>query len=537
MKRFLQVIIVVALVAALGIFITRWQVETVNRTVELVYDLPGLKELSAQTALPLVQLLTDLKKHGVETIAVQPLTLSEAIVAGQSISPDVLGGLPTIPTELAKLLPLPVKFEEGDFRLIQDLGLQSVPKIAATPWPLEPVWLNFDPSYLIVSGQGELPPEALHGYGGQLALVEFSTPKLKLIPQRELVRLHGISAPEMEVLSGERILNRYLRAVRERNLRILYVRPFIGGEQPWERSLDLLVELQTRLETAGYKLGEAQPFGQWKQGSISLIVIAAGIWASTLLYGQGVFPDLGPLLTVGALVGFSGTVFLLFKNLILAQQGLALLVAIVFPAFALQRGKNYWQIAGITLAGALFVVACLSGTEYLLKVLDFRGVKVAHLLPLVLVAYTVIRPLKSWLSKDVPIRYLIWAGLAGLFGLVYILRTGNFGLPVLQWEITAREFLENVLRARPRTKEILLGHPALYLALNDRQGPKSWWLIVAVIGQISIINTFTHTHTFLLISLLRTIYGLLIGYAIGWLIYKIIQLGKTWYTLATRGDC
>lgn len=536
MKRILQVVIVVALVVSCGIFISRLQVEMVNQHVEIVYDLPGLKELSQNTGLPLEKLLKDLKEQGVQTIAVQPLTLGEGIVAGYPVQEDVLSKLPTASPELAKYLPLPIAFEKEDFIAVTAAGLQVAPKLAPTPWELEAPWLSFNPPYLILSGQGEFPLEALQGYRGQLALVEFSTPQVNFVGTKDLVRLHGISAPEMAISSPERILNRYQRAVRERNIRVLYVRPFIEGEQSWERSLDLLTELQTRLVKGGFTLGRAQAFSPWKPATIWLIVVACGIWASALYYGQGVFPQFSLLLGLGALIGFGGTVVLFLKNFTLAQQSLALLVAIVFPALALQRGKNYWQIAGISLCGALFIVASLSGTNYLIKTLDFRGVKVAHLIPIILVAYTVVRPLKAWLNKDVPVRYLIWAGVAGLFGVVYILRTGNFGFPVAQWEIAAREFLENVLHARPRTKEILLGHPALYLALKDPKGAKSWWLIVAVIGQISLINTFTHTHTFLLISLLRTFYGLIIGYALGWLIFKLIGLGRSWYESWQQGE-
>lgn len=523
MKRVLQAIMLVALLVSFGLLFTRWQLETPNQNVEIVYDLPGLQDLSAKKGIPLTDLLEDLAEAGVQTIAIQPTSLGEMFVANEVLQPEVLAQLPTAATELAKYLHLPVAFQGEELSVVEEAGLEVAPKLVPVPWDVEPLWLRSNPPFLILSGQGEFPLHQLEGYTGRLALVEFSTPGVRNLKTTDLVRLHGISAPELEVLSEERILNRYLRAVRERNIRILYLRPFVEGEQSWERSLGLLEQLQDRLSAAGFTLARAESFAPWQPALWWLVLVGAGIWAGAIYYGHGLFPKFSWLFTLGGAFGWLFTVVLLLKIPSLAQQGLALLAAIVFPPLALQRGKSYWQVAGISLVGALFVVASLSGTDYLIKVQDFRGVKVAHLIPIALVAYTVVRPLKDWLNKAVPVRYLIWAGVAGLVGLFYILRTGNFGMPVPQWELTAREFLENFLGARPRTKEFLIGHPALYLALQDQKGQKSWWLPVAVVGQISLINTFTHTHTPLQISLLRTFYGLVFGYAIGWLVYKISQ--------------
>ena len=115
-------------------------------------------------------------------------------------------------------------------------------------------------------------------------------------------------------------------------------------------------------------------------------------------------------------------------------------------------------------------------------------------------------------------------------GAVYILRTGNFGLPVANMEIVLREFLEKVLVVRPRTKEFLIGHPALYILLRERRGKAAWLMPVAVIGQLSMVNTFSHIHTPLLVTLIRTGYGLVFGYIIGWTVYQLYQLGKGLFT-------
>lgn len=536
MKRTLWMIILLAACVSLGVVVQRWNVERPNRTVEIVYDLPGLLEVSATTGLDLDRIIADLHSAGVETIAVQPASIGDILLTGDVVPADIRSQLPGHIPDLAKLLTLPVAFQEEQFEWVQSAGLKTAPKINTAPWNVEPIWSAYQPELLIVSGQGMMDLTELELSGARLALVEFSTPQIRPADPGSMVRLHGISAPEMLVLSQERILNRYLRAVRERNIRVLYVRPFVHGEDSWDRSLDLLKALGEKLEKAGFPLGQARPFSPWSPHGIWTALAAVGIWAAALLYAWGLLAEWRKILPWGALVALAANLVLLFLSPLLAKQVLALVAAIVFPCLALQWGmmaktcwQRYWFTAAISMLGAVFVVTVLSGTEFLLKLQEFRGVKVMHAVPVALALYTLARPLKSWLDKNVPIRYLVLAAFVGLAGVFYILRTGNFGLPVIGLEVKAREFLENLLLVRPRTKELFLGHPALYFAAQSQQPQRSWWLPVAVIGQISLVNTFTHIHTFLGVSLLRTLYGLVFGYLLGWLAWKVFQWGKRWW--------
>lgn len=532
MKRKLWIVILLAGLVALGLFGQRWLVEKPNRKVEIVYDLPGLLELSEKQGLPLESLLGDLKHRGITQIAVQPENLGEWLLAGKEIPSSIKAELPSEISELDKFLTLPVAFDQEHFVLVEQGGLQAVPKLNTAPWPVEPLWQDSQPELIIVSGSGFFDLNQLGNSQARIAPAEFSEPKLDLAKTQSVVRLHGISAREMDVLSDERILNRYLRAVKERNIRVVYMRPFRTTSDSWERSLKLVTDLQARLEGAGFQIASAEPFAMWQPNRVWTSLVAVGIWAAAILYGGQLFPRFTKLFVVGGILGWLGSVFLLFSKPILAQQILALGAAVIFPCLALEFvwGNKPWQrylgAAGVSLLGALFVVGTLTGSEFLVKLEGFRGVKFMHVLPIALVFFTLVRPLKPWLDKDIPIRYLLFAGFAGLAGVLYILRTGNFGLPVLGFEIKAREFLENFLVVRPRTKEFLLGHPALYLSLQSKNYKKSWLLPIAVIGQISLVNTFTHTHTLLKISLLRTFYGLLFGYIIGWVIYRVYQWGR-----------
>ncbi|MEI7905155.1 MAG: DUF5693 family protein, partial [Candidatus Firestonebacteria bacterium] len=110
------------------------------------------------------------------------------------------------------------------------------------------------------------------------------------------------------------------------------------------------------------------------------------------------------------------------------------------------------------------------------------------------------------------------AVLAGLF-LVASLRSGNLNVPLFPFEEPAREFLEKVFWARPRSKEFLIGHPlmllGLYMFFNKRYEKYKASAILALsagmFGQVSLVNTFCHAHIPFLMSLVRAVYGLALG--------------------------
>jgi len=536
MKRFFWLLIFAAALTAAVLAAGRWQIEGQNRTVELVYDLESVQHLAQALDKPIEALLADLKGAGVETIGVQPETLGERLLSGKPLPPGVRDSLPKDQSELGKWLVLPVAFRADDFALLAASGLKPAPKLAVVSWDVEPIWLASQVDLVIISGSGEFAREDLHHFPGRLALVEFHTPDMEQFSAEvgRMVRLHGISQKEIDKLPAERIISRYLRAVRERNLRVLYLRPFLEGPDPWQRSLALLTDLKASLEREGYILGAAEPFSEWAPSGLWKAVVSAGIWAGAVLYGLSLFPKYHGLMSVAGALGWLVNILLAWREPILAAQISALVAAVVFPCLSVRfvgdgnPRLRYAQAAAVSLLGALLIVGTLTGVEFMLKLQEFRGVKVMHVLPILLVVFSLIRPLREWLNSAIPVKYLVLMGIAGLFGVIYILRTGNFGLPVPDWEIRMREGLEQILRTRPRTKELMLGHPALYLALRSEKPERSWLLPVAVVGQLSMVNTFTHIHSPLSISLLRTLYGVVFGYVIGWLVQQVLRLGKRW---------
>lgn len=67
------------------------------------------------------------------------------------------------------------------------------------------------------------------------------------------------------------------------------------------------------------------------------------------------------------------------------------------------------------------------------------------------------------------------------------------------------------------------------------------FLLIASIGQVSLVNTFAHIHTPIFISVLRTLNGLWIGivigliFIVGWtMVMKVYQ--KAMDTIAAQGE-
>ncbi len=187
-----------------------------------------------------------------------------------------------------------------------------------------------------------------------------------------------------------------------------------------------------------------------------------------------------------------------------------------------------------SLMGALHIVGLLAGTPFFIKADQFAGVKVAHALPLVLVllfysayAFGAWRFWREWLQRP-----MLWGQVAligvvlGAIGLMLI-RTGNEAPgAVPDWELQFRSLLENVMNVRPRTKEFLMGHPMLVVALALLVCRVRSWLPLAMllgtIGQVSIVNTFCHLHSPLEVSVWRVGWGMLIGLAGGFILAGVL---------------
>lgn len=416
--------------------------------------------------------------------------------------------------------------------------------------------------------------ERMRGEGLLYGSVEFGRQRgdeaLARLMEDRLVRVHSISAAEMPRLTPGEAIERYVRAAVERNIRVLYVRlPVSPEKDTLAESLAYTRRLARAVTAAGFGLASPAPLGRvWStaaQWQAAAAVMALGVGGGATLLLACLLPIRPAQQARWALLLGGAAAGLAALPINAGQQLVALAAAVIFPALGLllvrlpadplaPAGENeppyppprpfpilgtYLAIATVTLAGALLVAGLLSELPYLVKNRSFAGVKLATVLPLLVVGAAYLLGLtgttpsfagagRTAVSRarylaDEPLR--IGAALLGLVALgvlaLLLARTGNdAGVGVAGIELRLRAVLDRLLGVRPRTKEFLVGHPALLLGLLLCGLPR-WrrWalaaLLVGMIGQVGMLNSFCHLHTPLRITLLRTFHGFWAGALVG----------------------
>jgi len=240
---------------------------------------------------------------------------------------------------------------------------------------------------------------------------------------------------------------------------------------------------------------------------------------------------------------------------LLMQKILALAAALIFPSLAListfsespAPGKNKLyqaiylviKVIAITAVGILLMIGLLADYRFMNGIESFPAVKLALVLPVLIVAaYFFFQSgegnLREKIMNALQLKISIITIFAGFLALAIlgflIARSGNFIIPVPKFELFFRKWLEILFYVRPRSKEILVGYPFLLLAVHSYlKGEKKWlwiWAAIGVIAPVSVFNSFSHIHTPLCFSLIRTLNGLIIGTFFGIILLAIINKFK-----------
>ncbi len=359
-------------------------------------------------------------------------------------------------------------------------------------------------------------------------------------------RLHAMQQAEADRTALSTIVERYAKAYRERNVRWLLVRPpSLGGPGPLRGMAQTLLAVERAVVAEGGVVRTPRPFDDpvpapWVAPLIALAALPALAWGVGALFPRGRARQ-AALLAIGLLAGLG----VVEPTRPLAAFGLS--VAFPILGYLWLRAKPeapvplaYAVVTGLSLVGGLCVAGMLVGLPYMLQLEQFVGVKASVGVPLLVVGLILlvdhVRPSELWAKP------ILWGtaavGLVGLAALAFMLaRTGNENpAAVSDLELRFRSVLDRILHTRPRTKEFLIGHPALVVGLALRRlagsrptlGPwASILLVVGAIGQTSVVNTLCHLHTPLDVSLTRVVIGWVLGGILGavawWGVRRIVQ--------------
>ncbi len=382
-----------------------------------------------------------------------------------------------------------------------------------------------------------------------------------------VIPVHSIPSDELAKTPEDEAVSRFRRAVRERGIKMVYVRPYttlygLSPEEALERNIEYIEEIAAGIRADGFEIGDVEPMGPFIISQFLRAICLAGAAAFVWLLASAVlkmpaFPGIA-LAFITFLMGVylpSGEGKLSIDFLAkLAALGTACTVpALSVSLFFLGRqeggracgfGENAVKWVGacaVTIAGAVFIAAMLSQRSFFLRLDQFVGIKLSFLLPLliVFVVYMIKTDMRFSEFLATPLKYSeVIAGLVLLAALaLYILRSGNDAAGAVSGiEVHLRATLENLLQVRPRTKEFLIGHPALLIAGLFPASKKNFFpllvLFAGLICQISIINSFCHLHTPVAITWTRTTVGMLLGFGTGACLRAVIPLLKKIFTFS-----
>lgn len=402
-----------------------------------------------------------------------------------------------------------------------------------------------------------------------------------------VARLYSIPKDEQPKLKMDVAVERWANTDEERNIRIDLLRIYEkadGDLSLLDTNMKYISDTKDKLESKGFTIGKASHFEPYFGNKILQIIMLLGVCAAGVLYISLVVPNL----SVKYLYGLLGITFvicavpiLIGGGTLIRQMG-ALVAANVFPvlgmisqldvirrnrlvgklkygALALKSIRAIVCASIISFVGAMFLSGLLSDVEFFLEMNVFRGIKLTFVLPMILVAIAFIKrfdifgdnllnppafkeQVKRILNLHVSVKALFGFLIALIAAGIYVGRSGHTdGVPVPGIELKLRAILEQAFYARPRSKELFIGHPAFMLMMMAwyRKWPAALFFIltlIATIGQGSMVETFAHMRTPVFMSLMRGFDGALWGAILGLVIMGALYLWQYISSSIDRGN-
>lgn len=388
-------------------------------------------------------------------------------------------------------------------------------------------------------------------------------------------KVYSIDPAQLARISPRDMAEQWGRAISQRNVRIIYLRPLTASykvaDENFKGTLESVNEIRNRINYMNMKIGTAKGFGEINQNILVQLIIAIGTIAGGFLILQSLFKEkkwlyilfvLGMVVLIGLYV--SPNIYKVFGDLM--NKAIAFAAATIFPSLSaiyllyiynkyskskkltlLELMKNSTAIfiiaILISVVGGVYVGAILSGSEYILKLDTFRGVKLSFIIPILFFIGAYIlkigiftdkeeRPLgvilqsNKLLNTTITVKYGAAVALILIVMAVLILRSGNNLITsVSSAELIIRNFLEKYLVARPRTKELIAFPILMLIGILSNYKHKQLAFLAMIIGMIGIegvVNSFCHIRMPILITTISSIYSLIFGIIIGTIMMVII---------------
>jgi Family of unknown function (DUF5693) len=605
------------LVASFSVY-RRYQAETANRATELASEYETIEALAAGQGISIDDAIESLKAQGLTTLVINEETIGEMISSGSLILESTAipqkAGLPINlsairfrdPTMMSRVQRgLNIRFGALMANSTPREDLLALPAVSAnlvrqTGIGLPPVETGYARRHglRIVARSGNVlgstnaavasTLEWLHDSGASVFLalgdqmvgrrdgidnaiaslrkfdLLYATAEFTKIGDDAnvvstapdlVIRLHSAQVAELDKLSNADAVERYVKAARERNMRILLVRPLdISGPQPLAAYGEFLKSIGDGIRTQGGEVGLAKPFIE--PNVPRPVILTLAVLGAALLFGLLSATVSKPQLRTASAIfcavvaAASVTKFGLHLNALLLSMAFPTLGFIVLDHVRFRTWPDsvriptaFLMISAFSLLGGLYVAGLLNGLAYYIKADEFLGIKISVFVPILVVAAVFATRWTDW--KKTLATGITWG--SALLGLVLIAalgimiaRTGNDGgVGASDGELLFRSALEQFLHVRPRTKEFLVGHPALWIALgmyfrymNTEKIPteklarlRSWTILalaLGAVGQTDIVNTLCHLHIPVVLSVVRVTLGIVLGCIVGSVLWAVV---------------
>ena len=521
----------------------RLGLEKDNRNAAIIVDYRDIIPLAEEAGLSNVEALISLREKGVSGLMVNEFISADVEYA---IPPDFTGP------------------DYGGLKDGADAGLNIFYRIApAQTWQLRdsmkttrqiltdyPQIVMAAPSGETAIGYPDMKPLAslLKEHSVSVAQIEFSrqlgAPQLDWLAFPNIVPLHSVTNKELAArrISRQTLHERLVRAAVERSVRILVLRPAVSGNVASSlTSFGQEVEsLANTLKSRGLEIGWPKPLFEeratWRMNFISAFACSMVFVLSLARYVKrlngldknringtdiALFVFLSCVTSLAAwkipacarLLGAFSAVFVVTEASLLAMDNVKRCYVALLEGFLFAT------------AGGLAIAALFSEPVYMFRLMSFSGVKLTLMLPpLLVLLHDMRRRVHPESLSELLSRPPIWGELVlgvAMFSLLALIlfRSDNVQfIPGIEARI--RQSLEQLLIARPRTREVFIGYPsvllyafAVYRGLWVRY--RELLRIGAVLGFSSVVNSFCHYHTPLMTTLLREFHGLWAGIALG----------------------
>lgn len=349
-------------------------------------------------------------------------------------------------------------------------------------------------------------------------------------------------------------LQRYykiINSVVDRNIRFVNIKQLTNGNDTFavkdEKTTKATKLAIDKLTEFGYNIGEMDT----SLASYNVnrrTVSALGMLIMILMWLTIIELLLAKRVKILEIIAYAGALLSIAFTFI-APEGIVLLypslysitmpcfcITLVF-VFASKYAKKMaflpFTVSVIAITTALFLVtgivqaSMLSGSDYYLNSLIFRGIKLSLIVPILFsaVAYFVIEAQENkenpiykfidFLNMDIKVYWVALGLVVAAVGVIYIIRSGNVK-EISGVESALRNTITDKMLARPRTKEFVVGWPCLVLLAyySCKENCKLMRLLFSVGSSIlfaSVINTFCHVFTDVNVMYMRVVNGLALG--------------------------